>query len=159
MSRYLIVANQTLGGAELDQKVRDRVQSGEGRFFVVVPMIEPEFEVTTWAPHDPMFGVPVVTREVSGDAVEEARARSEHRLGAMIDRITALGGDAQGEVGDPDPAVAVESVLDRERFDEVIVSTLPSGLSRWLKLDLPSRIERMTDCPVTTVEAQETEGG
>lgn len=153
MGRYLIVANQTLGGAELEQKVKDRIDHGEGDFYVVVPMVEPEHEVVNWAPQDPMFGAPVPTR-VDDDALEEARTRSRHRLNAMIDKITSLGGTADGEVGATDPAKAVEAVLERESFDEVIVSTLPAGLSRWVKMDLPSRIDRMTDSPVTTVEAE-----
>ena len=42
--------------------------------------------------------------------------------------------------------------------DAVIVSTLPAGVSRWLKMDLPSRIDRMTDAPVTTIEAEPVGG-
>ncbi|MBW3562977.1 MAG: hypothetical protein KY437_10830 [Actinobacteria bacterium] len=72
----------------------------------------------------------------------------------MIDKIESLDGEADGEVGATDPVDAVKSVLERETFNEVIISTLPVGLSRWLKMDLPSRVERMVDCPVTTVEAQ-----
>lgn len=153
MGRYLIVANQTLGGAELEQKVKDRIEHGEGRFYVVVPMVEPELEVVDWAPQDPMFGAPVPA-QVSDDALEEARERSRRRLNAMIEKVTSLGGEADGEVGSTDPVRAVEAVLERESFDEVIVSTLPAGLSRWVRMDLPSRLDRMTECPVTTVEAR-----
>ncbi len=153
MGRYLIVANQTLGGADLEQKVKDRIERGEGSFYVVVPMIEPELEVVDWAPQDPMFGAPIPT-QVNEDALEEARERSQRRLQAMIEKVTSLGGEVDGEVGVTDPVRAVEDVLERESFDEVIVSTLPAGISRWVKMDLPSRIDRMTDCPVTTVEAR-----
>lgn len=153
MGRYLIVANQTLGGAELEQKVKERIDHGEGRFYVVVPMVEPEHEVVNWAPQDPMFGAPVPTH-VNEDALEQARTRSRHRLDAMIEKITSLGGEAEGEIGATEPVRAVEAVLERESFDEVIVSTLPAGISRWVKMDLPSRIDRITDCPVTTVEAR-----
>lgn len=154
MSRYLIVANQTLGGADLDRAVRERVERGDAEFHVLVPMIEPEHEVASWAPTDPMFGIPVQT-EVTADALEEARQRSQHRLAAMIERVTDLGGTATGEVGDPDPVRAVQTVLEREAVDEVIVSTLPAGISRWIRMDLPSRVARLTDRPVTTIEAQE----
>lgn len=156
MGRYLIVANQTLGGAELEDRIRDRIEHGEARFFVVVPMIEPERETTEWMPYDPSFGMPAVPvpQEATEGAVEEARERSRRRLDIMLEKIDSLGGQAQGEVGDPDPVRAVETALDRELFDEVIVSTLPAGLSRWIRMDLPSRIERMVDCPVTTVEAE-----
>lgn len=153
MGRYLIVANQTLGGAELEQKVRDRIEAGQGRFYVVVPMIEPEGEAPGWAPHDPAFGIPVQVN-AGGEAAQQARDRSQHRLRAMVDRIIDLGGNAEGEVGDTDPVKAVQNVLDREQFDEIVISTLPAGISRWVKMDLPSRVDRMAECPVTTVEAK-----
>ena len=154
MGRYLIVANQTVGGAELDQRVRDRIEHGEARFYVVVPMAAPEHEVSTWPATDVAFGVPLSTpTDVSDDAMEQARERSQRRLDAMLDRIRSLGGEAEGEVGTTDPLAAVKDVLEKERFDEVIVSTLPIGISRWAKMDLPSKIGRVTDCPVTTVEA------
>jgi hypothetical protein len=87
-------------------------------------------------------------------AQEEARRRAQERLDQMIDMIQSLGGEAGGEVGVADPVQATKEVLEHQSFDEVIVSTLPSGLSRWLKMDLPSRVARMTDAPVTTVEAE-----
>lgn len=152
MGRYLIVANQTLGGAELEEKVRDRIEHGEGRFYVVVPMVEPENEVGTGMRPDSRLPAPAGP-ESDTDALEQARERSEHRLRAMVDKITALGGEADGEVGTTDPFKAVEAVLDREAFDEVIISTLPAGISRWVKLDLASRVDRKAQCLVTTVEA------
>ena len=153
MARYLIVANQTLGGSALDAEVRRRIEQGGARFHVLVPMVEPAHEIATWAPADPMFGVPIQT-EVTADALEEARQRSEHRLTAMLARVRDLGGEVDGEVGDTDPYRAVETVLDREAFDEILLSTLPAGISRWVGMDLPSRVERLAPCPVTTVEAQ-----
>ena len=153
MARYLIVANQTLGGSDLDAVVRSRVEQGDARFHVLVPMVEPAHEIATWAPADPMFGVPIQT-EVTADALEEARQRSAHRLTAMINRVRDLGGQVDGEIGDTDPYRAVETVLERQSFDEVILSTLPAGISRWVRMDLPSRVERLAPCPVTTVEAQ-----
>lgn len=156
MGRYLIVANQTLGGLELEQKIHDRIEHGEGAFFVVVPMANPEHEVSKWVSADPAFGIPA-TPVVDDDAVEAARQRSEHRLRAMLAKITELGGTADGHIGNTDPYKAVEDVLDLGPFDEVIVSTFPLGLSRWIKMDLASRLERMVECPVTTVESQARE--
>lgn len=153
MGRYLIVANQTLGGEELTEKVSVRIEHGEGQFYVVVPLSEPETEVPASIPHDPAFRMPV-DPESADDAHEEARRRSEHRLRAMIDKVVALGGQAEGEIGAPDPFKAAQQVLEGERFEEVIISTLPVGISRWVKMDLPSRIQRVVDCPVTTVEAK-----
>jgi hypothetical protein len=86
--------------------------------------------------------------------LDEARRRAEDRLGQMIDKIRSAGGEAEGEVGASDPMEAVEAVLKGRSFDGIIVSTLPAGISRWLKMDLSSRVSRMTDAPVTTVEAE-----
>ena len=61
-----------------------------------------------------------------------------------------------GKLGDPDPIVAVMEVWDPMEFDEIVVSTLPTGVSRWLGLDLPRRVERATGLPVRQVTASET---
>ena len=62
----------------------------------------------------------------------------------------AAGSTVEGIVGDPDPGAAVQDAINLRGFDEVIVSTLPARLSRWLKLDLPSKVSGM-GLPVTTV--------
>lgn len=175
MGRYLIVANQTLGGAELDRAIRDHIERGEKQFYIVVPMTPPEHEAVTWTggfalgrtgsyPYvvGPDEGVPAeqAAREMEEFArrreaqLDEARRRADDRLGQMIDKIRTAGGDAEGEVGDADPVTAVQHALKARSFDGVIVSTLPAGISRWLKMDLSSRISRMTDAPVTTIEAE-----
>jgi hypothetical protein len=61
--------------------------------------------------------------------------------------------DVQCKLGDPDPVAALREVWDPERFDEVIVSTLPSRFSRWLQIDLPRRARAITGVPVKHVEA------
>jgi hypothetical protein len=62
--------------------------------------------------------------------------------------------NVNGSVGDSDPVVAVHETWDPRRFDEIVISTLPTGASRWLQIDLPHRIERMTDAPVRHVVSQ-----
>ena len=62
----------------------------------------------------------------------------------------AAGAPVEGIVGDPDPVAAVQDAINLHGFDEVIISTLPARLSRWLKLDLPSKVSGM-GLPVTTV--------
>jgi hypothetical protein len=151
MGRILVVANQTLGGPELDRTVRDRIEAGSHSFYVLVPMIRPELEAS-WMPGEAAFGMPAAPR-MDTDAIEEAESRSRQRLHLMIERIRDLGGEPDGEVGDSDPFGAVRKVLEHEKFGEIIVSTLPIGISRWLKMDLPSRIERHVDVPVTTIVA------
>lgn len=152
MTRHLVIANQTLGGDQLVQRLEQRIARGRAEFHVLVPMTEPEQETSEWAASDPMFGIE--RARPTEDAIDVARKRSNRRLNLMIERISSLGGTADGELGDPDPVRAAQQVLDREDFDEVIVSTLPPGLSRWLKMDLPSRISRVANCPVVVVEAE-----
>ena len=62
----------------------------------------------------------------------------------------AAGSNVRGLVGSHDPVAAVEDALNMHGFDEAIVSTLPAHLSRWLRLDLPSKVEGM-GVPVTRV--------
>jgi hypothetical protein len=78
----------------------------------------------------------------------EARVRLEEALGRM--RSSGLD-NVEGKVGDPDPVVAVMDMWDPMKFDEIIVSTLPTGSSRWLGLDLPHRLEKLTSVPVRHV--------
>ena len=59
--------------------------------------------------------------------------------------------NVEGSVGDPDPVVAVMDVWDPMKFDDIVVSTLPTGSSRWMGLDLPHRLEKLTSVPVRHV--------
>lgn len=161
--RCLIVANQTLGGEALDRQVRDCISRDVNVFYVVVPRTPVEHETTAWTGGFPVEGgTPEQARAATEEYArrldaefEEARTRAQHRLDLMIDEIQSLGGEAEGEVGTDDPVEATRVVLERQPpFDEIIVSTLPSRLSRWLKMDLPNRVSRMTDVPVTTIEAE-----
>ncbi len=77
------------------------------------------------------------------------RRRRFHRLGAQVD----------GEVGDPRPDDAVQDVLRRESFDEIIVSTLPPRVSQWIGMDVVSRIGRISPVPLRHVTATEWEPG
>ena len=165
--RCLIVANQTLGGDALDRAVADCIGRDVTRFYVVVPTTPVEHESTAWAggfalaeggwvPEEAVAALEEDQRRRE-EARDEARERAYLRLELMLDKIGSMGGEAEGEVGAEDPLAATRTVLEREPpFDEVIVSTLPSGLSRWLKLDLPNRIARLTDALVTTIEAEGT---
>jgi len=60
-------------------------------------------------------------------------------------------GKVKGRLGDPDPIVAVMEIWDPLEFDEIVVSTLPTGVSRWLGLDLPRRLEKLTAVTVRHV--------
>jgi hypothetical protein len=79
----------------------------------------------------------------------EARAVGRRRLDQAVDLFGRLGADVTGEVGDRNPLLAIEDALRERQFDEIILSTLPPGASRWLKLDLPSRVASRFDLPMT----------
>jgi hypothetical protein len=84
----------------------------------------------------------------------EAPSANE-RLDAALAAWRAAGLDrVDGRVGNPDPVVAAMEAWDPMHFDEIVVSTLPTGSSRWLGLDLPHRLEKLTSVPVRHVVAQ-----
>lgn len=73
-------------------------------------------------------------------------------LEAALERMREAGlENVEGTVGDPDPVVAVMDVWDPMKFDDIVVSTLPTGSSRWMGLDLPHRLEKLTSVPVRHV--------
>jgi len=141
---YLVLANQTLGSPSLDAAIAKRTAVGPSRFHVVVPAT-PAHDLYT-----------SVMSALEGEPRDDGQARADAaaRLAASLRAIEATGARADGEIGDPDPVVAVENVLARQHVDEIIVSTLPHAVSKWLRLDLPARIDRTFDVPVTHVVAE-----
>ena len=80
---------------------------------------------------------------------------AEARLAAALPVLSAAARrTVSGEVGDAEPRAAIQDALNRESLHEIIVSTLPARVSRWLHLDLPSKA-RGLGVPVTHVEARE----
>jgi hypothetical protein len=77
------------------------------------------------------------------------------RMTTALKALHDAGIEAHGMLGDTDPAVAVLEAWDPRVYDEVVVATLPGASSRWLMMDLPGRIARMVDAPVTHVVARE----
>jgi hypothetical protein len=158
MAHYLVVANQTLGGAELDEEIRRRMQEVPSSFYILVPATRPQdYPTSTGMELGAGGSTPMVARATApGPATqEEATAHAQHRLGQLLDQLRRLGADADGEVGHPDPLRAVGDVLSSRSFDEVVVSTLPQPISKWLAMDLPHRLHRRFDLPVTTVIAKQ----
>jgi hypothetical protein len=83
---------------------------------------------------------------------QDQQAGLSLRVNSALERLHAAGVTAEAMLGDVDPACAVIEVWDPRRWDEVVVSTLPSGTSRWLQIDLPHRIARAVDAPVHHIE-------
>jgi len=79
-------------------------------------------------------------------------ADRNERLEAALESMREAGlENVEGSIGDPDPVVAVMDVWDPMKFDDIVVSTLPTGSSRWMGLDLPHRLEKLTSVPVRHV--------
>lgn len=152
MRRYLIVANQTLGGEALSRAVRERVGSGPCEFWVVVPATPVVHLEPAYLAAPVMGGMPAVQGTPA-----EAREHARTRLDAALTRLRALGAVVDGEVGDADPVRAATSAAGVRSFDEIIVSTLPTRLSRWLRQDLPHRLEHKLHLPVAQVTSRELE--
>lgn len=131
MKRVLIVANRTLCGEHLMDEVRKQMSDGECEFHVVVPATHPGGG--TWTEGG-------------------AQAAARERLDEVIPRLEALGAKVSGEVGDPNPVLAVNDAVIANRYDEMIVSTLPPGASTWLHADAVHRLRRrFPNVPITHV--------
>jgi hypothetical protein len=128
-STILIVAHRTAASPKLLAAVAERAARGPCRFTLLVPR-------PYWDPD-----------------TEEAAITLEFAI-PLLD--AAAGSHVQGIVGATDPYEAVRQTLEQEKYDEVIVSTLPKRVSRWLHLDLAHRIERL-GVPVSVVTADQTE--
>lgn len=158
VGRYLVVANQTLGGEPLMDEIRSRIAAGPSSFYVLVPAIPVNVNSFAEVLATPETGVHAESRTGLVEREETLRHRalttSESRLSQLMTQIRAHGGEAEGDIGDTDPVKAIEAVMPSGPFDEVIISTLPLGVSRWLGLDVPHRVERRFKVPVTTVTGQ-----
>lgn len=128
-ARVLIVAHRTAPTPRLLAAVTDRSRRGPSVFTLLVPR-------PYWDPDT----------EEAAAALELAAPLLEQAAGSQVDGI----------IGNSDPLVAVRDVLERAQFDEVIISTLPAHVSRWLRLDLPHRVEQL-GLPVTVVTAEQSQ--
>jgi GABA permease len=122
----MVVANVTADSDELLEALIRRADSGAVEFTLLAP-------ATGGGP--------------------EGRAAARQKLEAALNRMREAGLEVQGSVGDADPIVAVQEAWDPRRFDEVVVSTLPTNVSRWLRVDLPHRLERITGHSVRHIVA------
>ncbi|MFL5894986.1 MAG: hypothetical protein ACJ76Z_07715 [Thermoleophilaceae bacterium] len=135
MARILVVANRTAESPELLEALKSRGEAND--FVLVVPA----------AGHG-------IEKAADPDA---ARAHTEPHLQTALERLRGEGLAVEGIVGDSDPLAAVQDAINFGEFDEVIVSTLPARASKWLKMDLPTRVERVTGLPVTHVETKQAD--
>ncbi len=130
--RVLVVAHKTAATQPLLDAVRERAERGPATFTLLVP--------------NAAHGLHKVVDPEDQDA-SEAQAVIDQALPLLSE---AAGSPVEGILGAPDPNTAVHDAVNVRGFDEIILSTLPARLSRWLKLDLPSKVSG-TGLPVTTV--------
>jgi hypothetical protein len=133
--RVLVVANRTAASPALIDAVRERAQEGPATFTLLVPASAHGLH-RVMDPEDQSASEAEQTIELALPLLEEA-AHSE---------FEAL-------VGVPEPLAAIQDAVNLHGFDELIISTLPSHVSRWLHLDLPRKAAGL-GLPVTTVTAK-----
>jgi cell pole-organizing protein PopZ len=135
--RILIVANQTAAGSHLKGIVQKRISEGPCSFLLLVPAHAPPDKLT-WTD-------------------EEAWSVANTRMNEALTRLRETGADIEGQVEEGSPMDAVTALMQieqhqaHESFDEIILSTLPPGMSHWLKQDLPHRLERRFEISITHV--------
>ncbi|MCW2983751.1 MAG: hypothetical protein JWR63_1321 [Conexibacter sp.] len=135
-TRVLVVAHRTAATPALLAAVRERAARGPSTFTLLVP--------------NAAHGLHrVIDAEDQSD--DAAQAVLELALPLLEE---AAGARVEGLVGDPEPLNAIQDAVNLRGFDEIIISTLPARVSRWLHLDLPSKIGGL-GLPVTTVTAKE----
>ena len=148
--RVLVVANKTLAGDRLLAVVRKRLDEMPTEFHVLVPQPSPTSVFV-----DPATGLSDPSSQRAHlESRTIARAEAEERLASFRALFADMDTVMTGEVALGDPVVAAHRVMQRSTFDEIVVSTLPAGVSKWLKLDLPTRLSRAFEVPVTSFEGQ-----
>jgi hypothetical protein len=133
-ARVLVVANKTAATPALLEAVRQRAAKGPCEFTLLVPnttrglhtLVDPEDQ----------------SQNEAEAVIELAIPLLEQAAGAPVDAM----------VGVPEPLAAIQDAVNLHGFDELIISTLPTRVSKWLKLDLPSKASGL-GLPVTTVTA------
>jgi hypothetical protein len=135
-TRVLVVAHRTAATPALLHAVRERAACGPCAFTLLVPNVA--------------HGLHRIV-----DAEDQGEDAAQSVLALALPLLEeAAGGHVEGMVGDPEPLNAVQDAVNLQGFDEIIVSTLPVRVSRWLRLDLPSKIGGL-GLPVTTITATE----
>jgi hypothetical protein len=130
-AQVLVVANETVGGEKLFQAIEARAARGPVRCTVICPQNRPARGFVIYD--------------------ESARSAAQIRLDLTLERLRKLGIEANGELMDPDPYMAVKDALREYGADEIIISTLPYPRSGWLRRDLVGRISQYAGIPVEHV--------
>jgi hypothetical protein len=133
-AHVLVLAHQTAATPRLLDAVRERAERGPATFHLVVPRLAQGMHRVV----DPQDAGANEAQQVLDDALPKLSEAS--------------GGRVEGSIGDSEPLMAIHDAINLGSYDEIIISTLPLGVSRWLKLDLVSKA-RALGLPVTHVQA------
>ena len=123
-ANVLVVANQTVLGAPLLERIRERAAQSPASFLIISPQ---------------------------GDG-EGSYDEAERRLLRAVTLLRSEGLDVHGQISHPDPYAAVVQTLEDERVDELVISTFPGARSGWLRRDLLGRLRAATNLPLDHVE-------
>jgi phosphopantetheine adenylyltransferase len=125
--KVLVLANETVVGAALLDRIRERAARGNASFLIISPQSDP----------------------TQGEHPE-----AERRLRRALAELRGEGIDAHGQVAQPDPFSAALDTIDEERVDEIIVSTYAPSRSPWLGKNLVQRLHNETKLPVEHIVFQ-----
>lgn len=134
-ARVLVVAHRTAATPQLLEAVAERARSGNVTFTLLVPRVAHGLH-----------------RVVDPEDTDDAEAQMVLELALPL-LEEAAGAHVEGKIGDPNPADAIHDAMNLDGYDEIIISTLPARVSRWLHADLPSKLKPL-GVPVTTVIAK-----
>ncbi|HEU4942938.1 MAG TPA: hypothetical protein VFT18_06705 [Gaiellaceae bacterium] len=123
-ANVLVVANETVVGKPLIDRIRERAERGPASFLIISPQSDP---------------------------TQSAHPEAERRLRRVLAELRGAGIDAHGQVAHPDPYTAAMHAIEDERVDEVIVSTFEPARSPWMRRNLVQRLHNDAKVPVEHV--------
>ena len=131
--RILVLANQTAAGRELLEEIGGRCRGTDCEVLLVSPALVGS-RAERWA-----------------SDIDEGLDLARERMARSVTALRGVGVEVRAEVGDPDPNMAIEDALRTFPADEIVISTLPAGKSRWLEHDVVERTRREVELPMTHV--------
>jgi hypothetical protein len=123
-ANVLVVANETVIGEPLLERIRERARRSPASFLIVAPQ---------------------------SDLALASHPEAERRLRNALATLRSDGIEAHGQIAHPDPFTAAMQAVSDERIDQIIVSTFPGERSGWLKRDVVGRLRKATRIPVEHV--------
>lgn len=158
MPRFLVIANKTLVGPEVRASILERATE-DAIFHILVPDAEASASDSNVGMFLPAAGTGSAAFP-AGVNVDAPASPSERADGARVrlrevkTLVMGTGAEVYGTICPPDSMDSIREMIEAHEFDEIVLSTLPSGISRWLRQDLPSRVRRAFDGPVTVIDAR-----